>query len=192
MRINPHRRTSRLCGTARLICVLMLVVGPALAVHAGTRLTISIVTSWNAGTEGAGNIASPGLDFNPAAITRAANYTATYSAGNVSARTYYFWITRDADEATTWNPDFQVEISPVSGAGAGSSNWTWQVPPGVDSWGTVPSTDILQICSFRLTRNSTATITLRIRVSNITTRAGPRSPFSTLLHYYVGDTLPPP
>jgi hypothetical protein len=181
MRKTTRRRASRPCGTTRLLCVLILAVCPALALHAGTRLTISIATSWNAGTEGAANIASPGLDFNPSVITRAATYTATYQAGNVAARQYSFRVARNADEATTWNPYFEVEISPVSQTGG--TNVVWTVPIG--TWAVVPSTGEQEICNLRVARNGTAVITLRIRVSSITTRAGPRSPFTTTINYRV-------
>ena len=181
MRTTTHRRAFRPCGMARLFFILMLAAGPALALHAGTRLTLSINT-WNAGTEGAANISSPGLDFNPDTITRGTTYTAAYNSGNVNTRTYYFRVNKNADEATTWNPYFVVEICPVQESGSGT-NFVWTVPLG--TWVAVPSSGEQEICSFRLGRRLTETITFQIRISSITTRAGPRSPFTTTVNYRV-------
>ena len=183
MRIAP-RRASRPCGMARLICVLILAAGPVLAVHAGVAsLTLSIDT-WNAGTEGAGNISSPGLDFTPSTITEVGTYTAQFdsAANSMNNTTYYFRVNKNADETTTWNPYFVVEICPVSRTGDGR-NFVWTVPLG--TWVTVSSSEEKEIYSFVLSKKQTETITFQIRISSITTGAGPRSPFTTTINYRV-------
>ncbi len=173
-------------GARRFFLILLM-----LATAAGTLSATAIIeatvagsdpNNWSVGSFGPADIASPGSEFTVTTHT-GVNPTVTMNVTVIASNpTMRITLSKNADEATTWNSQYTLWVYPVStGTGSGGGNYcNWSIPTG--AWTQITATET-QICTLRRSRTG---ITLRLELRNKVVAAGTTAStpsFTTTLNY---------